>query len=84
MVDEIDYTIHGDDMQMVVIELDPGETVRAEAGAMLYMEEGIEMATSTGGGMMKGLKRAIAGESFFITAFTHEGKGKAIRHLSLT
>ena len=77
MVDEIDYTIHGDDMQMVVIELDPGETVRAEAGAMLYMEEGIEMATSTGGGMMKGLKRAIAGESFFITAFTHEGKGKA-------
>jgi len=46
MVDIIDYKIYGDDMQIVEIELDPGEGVRAEAGAMMYMGEGIEMQTS--------------------------------------
>lgn len=73
---EIDYQIFGDDMQAVEIELDPGEAVRAEAGAMLYMEHGIVMQTSTGGGLFKGLKRMVTGESFFITSFTHSGSGK--------
>ena len=63
MHDEIDYKIYGDDMQLVRVELDPGEGVRAEAGAMMYMEEGIEMQTSTGGGLFKGFKRMITGES---------------------
>ena len=69
MADIIDYEIHGDDMQAVEIELDPGEGVRAEAGAMMFMEEGIEMQTSTEGGLFKGFKRMITGESFFITTF---------------
>ncbi|MDG1499617.1 MAG: TIGR00266 family protein [Planctomycetota bacterium] len=73
MADQIDYFIHGDDMQAVSITLDPRETVRAEPGAMMWMEDGVEMATSTGGGMMSGLKRAFSGESFFITSFTNEG-----------
>ncbi|MFO7896706.1 MAG: TIGR00266 family protein [Candidatus Cloacimonadales bacterium] len=77
MADVIDYQLHGDDMQIVEIELDPGEAVRAEAGAMLYMESGIEMNTSTGGGLLKGFKRALTGESFFITDFIHQGSGKA-------
>jgi len=76
MADVIDYKIYGDDMQIVEIELDPGEGVRAEAGAMMYMEEGIEMQTSTGGGLFKGFKRMITGESFFITTFLFNGKGK--------
>lgn len=76
MADIIDYKIHGDDMQLVEIELDPGEGVRAEAGAMMYMGPGIEMQTSTGGGMFKGFKRMITGESFFITTFLHNGAGK--------
>ncbi len=76
MADVIDYTIHGDDMQLVEIELDPGEGIRAEAGAMMYMEEGIEMQTSTGGGLFKGFKRMITGESFFITTFLYSGSGK--------
>ena len=67
--DVIDYKIIGDDMQAVIITLDQGEAVRAEAGAMLFMSDGIEMETSTGGGVMAGLKRAIAGESFFITTY---------------
>lgn len=71
--DEIDYEIFGDDMQGVSITLDPGETVRAEPGAMMWMEQGVEMSTSTGGGLMKGLKRMIGGESLFITSFTNEG-----------
>ena len=76
MTDVIDYKIFGDDMQLVEIELDPGEGVRAEAGAMMYMDEGIELQTSTGGGMFRGLKRMITGESFFITTFLHTGNGK--------
>ncbi len=76
MVDVVDYKIYGDDMQMVEIELDPGEGVRAEAGAMMYMEEGIVMQTSTGGGLFKGFKRMVTGESFFITTFMYDGAGK--------
>ncbi|WMW23089.1 TIGR00266 family protein [Methanolobus mangrovi] len=76
MADEIDYKIIGDDMQLVEIELDTNEAVRAEAGAMMYMGPGIKMETSTGGGLLKGLKRAVTGESFFITSFIHEGSGK--------
>lgn len=77
MADVIDYEIVGEDLQGVIIELDPGEGVQAEAGAMLYMEDGIEMQTSTGGGLMKGFKRMITGESFFITTFAHGGQGKS-------
>jgi uncharacterized protein (TIGR00266 family) len=77
MADVIDYTIIGDDMQLVEIELDPSEGVRAEAGAMLYMEDGIQMQTDTGGGLFKGFKRMITGESFFITTFLHGGVGKS-------
>ena len=76
MADAIDYKIYGDDMQIVEIELDPGEGVRAEAGAMMYMVDDIEMQTSTGGGLFKGFKRMITGESFFITTFLHNGEGK--------
>ncbi|HPO17043.1 MAG TPA: TIGR00266 family protein [Candidatus Hydrogenedentes bacterium] len=79
MADKIDYKIYGDDMQLVEVELDPGETVRAEAGAMMFMEDGIQMQTSTGGGLFKGLKRMVTGESFFITSFMNSGQGK--RHV---
>jgi len=77
MADVIDYNIIGDDMQLVEIELDPGEGVRAEAGAMMYMEDGIQMQTSADGGLFKGFKRMLTGESFFITTFLHTGRGKA-------
>lgn len=77
MADVIDYKIYGDDMQMVEIELDPQEGVRAEAGAMTYMEDGIEMQTGTGGGIFRGLKRMVTGESFFITTFLNTGRNKS-------
>ena len=77
MAHEIEYEIIGDDMQAVVVELDPGEAVVAEAGAMLSMEDAIKMDTGTGGGVMKGLQRIFTGESFFITSFVHTGQGKS-------
>lgn len=76
MADVIDYVIHGEEMQLVEIELDPGEGVRAEAGAMMYMGDGIAMQTGTGGGIFAGFKRMLTGEGFFITSFVHEGSGK--------
>lgn len=77
MADKIDFQIFGDDLQLVEVELDPNEGVRAEAGTMTYMEDGIEMQTSTGGGILKGLKRAVTGESFFITTFLNQGGKKS-------
>ena len=77
MADVIDYKIFGDDIQLIEIELDPGEGVRAEVGTMTYMDSTIEMQTGTGGGLLKGLKRAVTGESFFITSFINQGRGKS-------
>ncbi len=77
MADVIDYKIIGGDMQIVEIELDPNEGVRAEVGAMMYMEDGIEMNTGTGGGIFKGFRRMLSGDGFFITSFVHGGSGKS-------
>jgi uncharacterized protein (TIGR00266 family) len=83
MAHEIDYRLIGDDMQAVIVTLDPAETVVAEAGAMMYMQDDIDMNTSldpsgSGSGLMgrllKGAKRALAGDSFFVTTFTNEGR----------
>lgn len=83
---EIDFEIHGDTMQLVEVELDPGETVIAEAGAMNYMEDGIDFETKMGdgsepkqgffGSIMKAGGRMLMGESLFITHFTNRGVGK--------
>lgn len=83
---EIDYQIIGNSMQMIEIELDPQETVIAEAGAMNYMEQGIEFEAKMGDGsdidqgfmgkLFSAGKRMITGESVFMTHFTNEGQGK--------
>lgn len=84
---EIDYEIKGHDIQMVEIELDPGETVIAEAGAMAYMEDGISFETKMGDGsdpesgvlgkLFGAGKRLITGESLFMTHFTNDGESKS-------
>ncbi|HEO70246.1 MAG TPA: TIGR00266 family protein [Candidatus Hydrogenedentes bacterium] len=84
IADEIDYTIHGTEMQFVEIGLDPGESVLAEAGGMMYMTDGIEMSTRMGtrgdegalGKLLSAGKRVMTGESLFITVFTYKGQGK--------
>lgn len=77
MADVIDYKIYGSDLQLVEVELDPAEGVRAEVGTMIFMEQGIEMQTGTGGGLFKGFKRMLTGESFFISTFVNGGTRKA-------
>ena len=73
MADQIDYKLVGDDMQAVFITLDPGETVQAESGAMMYMENGIEASTELEGGIFGGVKRLVSGESLFVALFTNNG-----------
>ncbi len=75
--DVIDYEIVGDDMQAVIITLDPQEGVRSESGAMMYMQDGIQMSTGVDGGIWKGVKRMFTGESFFLTTFTNIGNVRA-------
>jgi len=80
---EVDYQIIGDDMQLVEVELDPGETVIAEAGAMNYLEDGITFEAKMGDGaqpesglfgkLMNAGKRVLTGESIFMTHFTNSG-----------
>ncbi|MDW0114002.1 MULTISPECIES: TIGR00266 family protein [Sporosarcina] len=88
---EIDYKLYGDDMQFVEVELDPQETVVAEAGSLMMMDDSIVMETifgdgssNSGGGFMGKLmgagKRLLTGESLFMTTFTNNGTGK--KHVS--
>jgi uncharacterized protein (TIGR00266 family) len=66
----VTFEVIGDDMQAVILSLAPGDEVRAEAGAMMYMTDSIEMDAKMEGGFLGGLKRKfLAGESFFITYF---------------
>lgn len=84
--DEIDYRLFGDDMQYCEITLDPGEAVIAEAGAMMYMTDGIRMETVFGdpsqqsqgflGKLASAGKRVLTGESLFVTMFSNAGRGR--------
>jgi uncharacterized protein (TIGR00266 family) len=85
---EIDFKIYGEELQFVEVELDPGESALAEAGAMMYMSSGIDMNTVFGDGssnsessgimgkLMGAGKRLLTGESLFMTVFTNTGAGK--------
>src|SRR5580692_10635130 len=84
---EIDYKIYGEELQFVEIELDPSETVVAEPGAFMMMEDGIQMQTIFGDGsnqqqagilgqLLNAGKRVLVGENMFMTAFTNIGQGK--------
>lgn len=87
---EVDYTLYGDDMQFVEIGLDYGESIIAEAGAMMYMDSSVEMDSIFGDGSNKdagkGLmgklmgagKRVITGESLFMSSFTNKGNNKCV------
>ena len=83
--DVLDYELIGDDLQAVIVTLDPGETVIAEAGAMMFMEQGIEMNTTLdpnqqGGGMLgklfAGARRALSGDTFFVTTFANAASAR--------
>jgi uncharacterized protein (TIGR00266 family) len=84
---EIDYRIHGEEMQYVEVELDPMETAIAESGSFMFMDDGVQMETIFGDGskrssgsifdkLLSAGKRVLTGESLFMTAFTNVGQGK--------
>jgi len=83
---EVDYKISGDDLQIVEVELDPGEKVIAEAGSMLYIEDGITYEAKLGDGsninegfmskLISAGKRVLTKDSLFLTHFTNNGTGK--------
>ncbi len=83
--DKIDYKIVGNDLQAVIVTLDPGEQVIAEAGTMLYMTAGVDMQTNMStdknkgffGNLVKAAGRMLTGESFFITTYTNTGDQRA-------
>jgi uncharacterized protein (TIGR00266 family) len=85
-MDQIDYKIYGDDMQFVEVELDPNEATVAEAGGMMYMDDGIEMETVFGdgsqqqtgfmGSLLGAGKRLLTGESLFMTVFYNRSADK--------
>lgn len=86
MAHEIDYQVHGDDMQFVTVELDPSEAAVAEAGGMMFMDDGIEMETIFGDGsaeqggffgkLLGAGKRLLTGESLFMTVFWNRGAAR--------
>ena len=84
---EVDFQVFGDDLQFVEVELDPGEAALAEAGSMMYMDDGVAMETIFGdgsgqggsgilGALMGAGKRLLTGESLFMTVFQNQGQGK--------
>ncbi len=88
VADDIDFEIKGQELQFLEIELDPGESAVAEAGALVWKDASVAMTTvfgdgsgGPGGGFMGALlgagKRLVTGESLFTTVFTHQGQGKA-------
>lgn len=87
VADDIDFEIKGQELQFLEIELDPGESAVAEAGAMVWKEASIAMTTVFGDGraqddgfmgkLLGAGKRLVTGESLFTTVFTHQGQGKA-------
>lgn len=66
--------IEGNESQIVIITLEPGQVLRAESGAMMFMEDGVEMNTTTGGGLSAGFSRMLTGQNFFISDYTYTGE----------
>jgi uncharacterized protein (TIGR00266 family) len=71
---DIAAKIEGNESQIVTIQLEPGQVLRAESGAMMYMTDKVTMNTTTGGGMSTGFQRMLTGQNFFISDYTYEGE----------
>jgi uncharacterized protein (TIGR00266 family) len=71
---DVNSKIEGNESQIVTVELEPGQVLRAESGAMMYMTNGVTMNTTTGGGLSEGFRRMMTGQNFFISDYTYEGE----------
>jgi len=80
----MEYEITGGSFPVVICTLQQGETMKNETGAMAYMTSGMKMDTSTGGGLLKGLGRALSGDTIFLNFFTAENDGEQVAFSSCT
>lgn len=80
----MEYKIEGGAFPLVICKLQQGETMKNETGAMAYMTSGIKMDTNTGGGLLKGLGRALSGDTIFLNSFTAQNDGEEIGFSSCT
>ena len=71
---DVSSKIEGNESQIVTVALEPGQVLRAESGAMMYMQDGISMETTTGGGMSAGVKGMLTGQNVFISDYRYEGE----------
>lgn len=70
---DVQSKVDGKESQIVTVDLEPGQVLRAESGAMMYMTDGVEMNTTTGGGLSDGFKRMLTGQNFFISDYSYQG-----------
>lgn len=80
----MEYEITGGSFPVVICTLQRGETMKNETGAMAYMTNGMKMDTSTGGGLLKGLGRALSGDTIFLNFFTAQNDGEQVAFSSCT
>ncbi len=76
-MEHLSYKIAGENMQVLEVELDASNFVKAEIGALMYKDPSVQMETASSGGVFGGIKRLMTGESYFITSFRHNGSGVA-------
>lgn len=75
--------VEGQESQIVTVDLEPGQVLRAESGAMLFMTAGVTMETTTGGGVSAGFKRMLTGQNVFISDFSYDGSAGAVGQVAL-
>ena len=80
----MEYEIKGGSFPIVICTLQKGEVMKNETGAMAFMTSGMKMETNTGGGLLKGLGRALSGDTIFLNFFTAESDGEQIGFSSCT
>jgi len=80
---DIAAKIEGNESQIVTVALEPGQVLRAESGAMMYMTDGVTMNTTTGGGVSEGFKRMLTGQNIFISDYSYEGPPRSKGHVAL-
>ena len=70
---DLQAQIRGQESQILIVTLEPGQVLRAESGAMMYLSEGVEMNTTSGGGLSSGFARMLTGQNFFVSDYTYQG-----------
>lgn len=80
---DIGSKVEGNESQILTVALEPGQVLRAESGAMMYMTDGVQMNTTSGGGLSSGFQRMLTGQNFFISDYSFEGEPGTVGHVAL-